>query len=177
MSPKRSMRIGTVRSSTRRSANNWKQACRTTLLLREDFLKMSISTGPIASRPASSASTWLMLPPAARRKFRQTLLRIVLRVGGVADGRDRITLGGLDPPVQLRRPIPIWAWLPYSIAVFGIRDMGAVFLIALGAFYPIVVNTAQGARDIERNIGRAARMMGGGRWRILRGGGLPASMA
>src|SRR5262249_47298252 len=33
-------------------------------------------------------------------------------------------------------------------------------LIALGAFYPIVINSAHGARDINRNLVRAARMMG-----------------
>ncbi len=35
---------------------------------------------------------------------------------------------------------------PIYLAVAGLG--GAVFLIALGAFYPIVVNTAQGARDV-----------------------------
>jgi NitT/TauT family transport system permease protein len=210
---------------------------------------MSISTGPVASRPASPASTWLLLPPAGRASLRQMLLAIVLpilviviwqwagnggslfggvlptpdkvwqawkvwafgtsglglnpysgtwlsnllfsaeRVGkgflaaivvavpvGLAIGWNRIASGALDPTVQLLRPIPITAWLPFSIAVFGIRDMGAVFLIALGAFYPIVVNTAQGARDIERNLVRAAMMMGAGRWTILRRVVLPASL-
>src|SRR5271169_6113943 len=95
---------------------------------------------------------------------------------GLAIGWNRIASGALDPTVQLLRPIPITAWLPFSIAVFGIRDMGAVFLIALGAFYPIVVNTAQGARDVERNLIRAAMMMGAGRWTILRRVVLPASL-
>ena len=52
--------------------------------------------------------------------------------------------------------------------MFGIRDMGAVFLIALGAFYPIVVNTTQGARDVDKNLVRAARMMGAGSGQLLR---------
>ena len=95
---------------------------------------------------------------------------------GLAIGWNRIASGALDPTVQLLRPIPITAWLPFSIAVFGIRDMGALFLIALGAFYPIVVNTAQGARDVERNLIRAAMMMGAGRWTILRRVVLPASL-
>src|SRR6202012_65041 len=211
---------------------------------------MSISTGPLASRPASSVSTWLVLSPAGRRNLRQLLLAIVLpvaviviwqwaggnggslfggvrpprdrvwqawrvwafgsgglslnpysgtwlanllfsaeRVGkgflaaivvavpvGLAIGWNRIASGALDPTVQLLRPIPITAWLPFSIAVFGIRDMGAVFLISLGAFYPIVVNTAQGARDIERNLVRAAMMMGAGRWTVLRRVVFPASL-
>jgi len=95
---------------------------------------------------------------------------------GLAIGWNRIASGMLDPTVQLLRPIPITAWLPFSIAVFGIRDLGAVFLIALGAFYPIVVNTAQGARDVERNLIRAALMMGAGRWTVLRRVVLPASL-
>jgi NitT/TauT family transport system permease protein len=212
---------------------------------------MSISTGPIASKPAASAShlTASIFSPASGRNLRQILLAVVLpvlvillwqwagnggslfggvlptpdrvwqawkvwafgangfslnpysgtwlanllfsaeRVGkgffaailvavpvGLAIGWNRIASGALDPTVQLLRPIPITAWLPFSIAVFGIRDMGAVFLIALGAFYPIVVNTAQGARDIERNLVRAAMMMGAGRWTILRRVVLPASL-
>src|SRR5207248_9594483 len=44
------------------------------------------------------------------------------------------------------------------------------------ALYPIVVNTAQGARDVERNLIRAAMMMGAGRWTILRRVVLPASL-
>jgi NitT/TauT family transport system permease protein len=66
----------------------------------------------------------------------------------------------VDPTIQSLRPIPITAWLPFSIALFGIRDFGALFLIGLGAFYPIVVNSAAGARDVNLNLVRAARMLG-----------------
>jgi NitT/TauT family transport system permease protein len=124
------------------------------------------------------SGTWLSnLLFSAERVGKGFLAAIVVAVPvGLAIGWNRIASGALDPTVQLLRPIPITAWLPFSIAVFGIRDMGAVFLIALGAFYPIVVNTAQGARDIERNLVRAAMMMGAGRWTILRRVVLPASL-
>ncbi len=95
---------------------------------------------------------------------------------GLAIGWSRLASGAVDPTVQLLRPIPITAWLPFSIAIFGIQDVGAIFLIALGAFYPIVINTAQGARDVERNLIRAALMMGAGRWTVLRRVVLPASL-
>ncbi len=95
---------------------------------------------------------------------------------GIAIGWNRIAADALDPTVQVLRPIPITAWLPFSIAVFGIHDFGAIFLIALGAFYPIVVNTSQGARDVERNLIRAAMMMGAGGWTVLRRVVLPASL-
>jgi NitT/TauT family transport system permease protein len=124
------------------------------------------------------SGTWLAnLMFSAERVGKGFLVAIVVGVPvGLAIGWNRIASSALDPTVQLLRPIPITAWLPFSIAVFGIRDMGAVFLIALGAFYPIVVNTAQGARDVERNLIRAALMMGAGRWTVLRRVVLPASL-
>jgi len=81
-----------------------------------------------------------------------------------------------DPLIQCLRPIPITAWLPFSIALFGIRDIGSVFLIFLGGFYAIVVNATQGARDVDRNLVRAALMMGATRTQLLRRVVLPSAM-
>ncbi len=124
------------------------------------------------------SGTWLAnLVFSAERVGKGFVAAILVAVPvGLAIGWNRIASGALDPTVQLLRPIPITAWLPFSIAVFGIKDLGAVFLIALGAFYPIVVNTAQGARDVERNLIRAALMMGAGRWTVLRRVVFPASL-
>ncbi|MBM3531110.1 MAG: ABC transporter permease [Alphaproteobacteria bacterium] len=95
---------------------------------------------------------------------------------GILIGWNNLATSTIDPTVQVLRPIPITAWLPFSIAVFGIQDIGSVFLIALGAFYPIVINASQGARDVERNLVRAALMMGAGRMTVLRRVVLPASL-
>jgi NitT/TauT family transport system permease protein len=95
---------------------------------------------------------------------------------GILIGWSRLVADAVDPTIQWMRPIPITAWLPISIAIFGIRDFGAIFLITLGAFYPIVVNATQGARDVERNWIRAAQMMGASRRDILLRVVLPASM-
>jgi NitT/TauT family transport system permease protein len=95
---------------------------------------------------------------------------------GIAIGWWRLAARVVDPSIQVLRPIPITAWLPFSIAVFGIRDLGSVFLIALGAFYPIVVNTTQGARGIDKNWIRAALMMGARPFDVLARVVLPASL-
>jgi NitT/TauT family transport system permease protein len=86
---------------------------------------------------------------------------------GIMIGWSRLVASIVDPTIQWLRPVPITAWLPISIAIFGIRDFGSVFLITLGAFYPIVINATQGARDVERNWIRAAQMMGANKWDIL----------
>jgi NitT/TauT family transport system permease protein len=79
---------------------------------------------------------------------------------GLFIGWNRLVARLVDPSIQLLRPVPITAWLPFSIAVFGIYDASALFLIGLGAFYPIVVNTTHGVRDTNRLLIRAARMLG-----------------
>ena len=86
---------------------------------------------------------------------------------GLMIGWNRLTGRLVDPTIQLLRPVPITAWLPFAIAVFGIYDASALFLIGLGAFYPIVVNTTHGVRDTNLLLLRAARMMGAGNGTVL----------
>jgi NitT/TauT family transport system permease protein len=104
-------------------------------------------------------------------------LAIVLGVPlGIIIGWSKLVAAMVDPTIQWLRPVPITSWLPISIAVFGISDFGAVFLITIGAFYPIVINTTQGARDVDKNWIRAALMMGAGPWDVMRRVVLPAAM-
>ena len=86
---------------------------------------------------------------------------------GLMIGWNRLTGRLVDPTIQLLRPVPITAWLPFAIAVFGIYDASALFLIGMGAFYPIVVNTTHGVRDTNLLLLRAARMMGAGPGTVL----------
>ena len=105
---------------------------------------------------------------SAERVFQGYGLAILIGVPlGVMIGWSRSFARSVDPTLQALRPVPITAWLPFSIALFGIRDMGAISLIALGAFYPIVVNSAHGARDVNKNLVRAAQMLGATRMQIL----------
>ena len=82
---------------------------------------------------------------------------------GLLIGWNQPTSDFIDPTIQLFRPVPITAWIPFALAFFGIYDASAIFLVALGAFFPIVINTTQGARDIDVLLLRAGRMMGASR--------------
>jgi NitT/TauT family transport system permease protein len=95
---------------------------------------------------------------------------------GLAIGWNRLVGRLVDPSVQLLRPVPITAWLPFSIAVFGIYDASALFLIALGAFYPIVINTTHGVRDTNLLLLRAARMLGASSLTVLAKVVLPSAL-
>jgi NitT/TauT family transport system permease protein len=122
--------------------------------------------------------TWLQnVVFSAQRVAQGFLLAMVIGVPlGIAIGWSRLVASLVDPTIQWLRPIPITAWLPISIAIFGIRDFGAIFLITIGAFYPIVINTTQGARDVDKNWVRAALMMGASRFATLRRVVLPAAL-
>src|SRR5258708_32443221 len=66
---------------------------------------------------------------------------------GLMIGWNRLTGRLVDPTIQLLRPVPITAWLPFAIPVFGIYHASALFLLRMGAFYPLVVNTTPGGAD------------------------------
>jgi len=69
----------------------------------------------------------------------------------------------VEPVVNFFRPIPPLAWIPLSIVWFGITDAQNEFIIFLGAFFPIVISTMQGVRDVDRQLIRAALTLGASR--------------
>lgn len=82
----------------------------------------------------------------------------------------------LDPIVQGLRPIPMTAWLPFATFIFGIREGAAVFLIAMGSFFPIVVSCTIGAEQTPKNLVRAALMLGTPPSRLLARVVLPSAL-
>ncbi len=66
----------------------------------------------------------------------------------------------LDPFLQVMRPIPVTAWLPLSMILFGLGAKSAFALVCLGAFYPILLNTVFGVRAVDPKLFEAAAMLG-----------------
>jgi NitT/TauT family transport system permease protein len=79
---------------------------------------------------------------------------------GLAIGRIRTLRQLLDPTISLLRPIPVTAWLPLSMIFFGLGPNAAIFLVFLGAFYPILLNTIFGVRSVDVRLLEAAAMLG-----------------
>ena len=79
---------------------------------------------------------------------------------GLLIGRIPLVAQLFDPFLQLMRPIPVTAWLPLSMILFGLGAKSAFFLVFLGAFYPILLNTVFGVRSVEPRLFEAASMLG-----------------
>ncbi len=79
---------------------------------------------------------------------------------GVAMGRWPIVEELVDPLVQIFRPVPPLAWVPLALAWFRIGLTSMVFIIALGAFFPVLLNTLDGVRSVKRTWVEAAMTLG-----------------
>lgn len=66
----------------------------------------------------------------------------------------------VNPVLQMLRPISPIAWIPVAILLFGVGDITAVFLIFLGAFFPIVVSCSGGVSGVPSILRRAGRNFG-----------------
>ena len=78
----------------------------------------------------------------------------------VAGGWYRVFGNLVRPVVELLRPIPPLAWIPMAIVWFGLGEPSKVFVIFLGAFFPVLTNTWKGMANIDTTLLRAGQSMG-----------------
>ncbi|ABS28048.1 ABC transporter permease [Anaeromyxobacter sp. Fw109-5] len=82
----------------------------------------------------------------------------------------------MNPLVQILRPIPPIAYIPLAILWFGLGNPPAFFLISLGAFFPILMNTIAGVRNVDAIYLRAAKNLGASEWTLFWRIMIPAAM-
>ncbi|HEY8441841.1 MAG TPA: ABC transporter permease [Xanthobacteraceae bacterium] len=101
--------------------------------------------------------------------IRDSLMRVLIAVGtaaalgiplGLAMGWFEKFRDVVDPVIEFIRPIPPLAWIPLSILWFGIGDTQIEYIIFLAAFFPVVLNSRAGARDIDTYLVRAGLSLG-----------------
>jgi NitT/TauT family transport system permease protein len=123
------------------------------------------------------------------------LLAAVAGIGlGVTMGSIRFIRKGLEPIVEILRPLCPIAWLPFAIAVFkretlpelfGLGytrtvfdqvQLGMVFVIFVGGFFPVLTNTLDGVVGVRRDYLLLARALGAKRRQVFMHVYLPAAM-
>jgi ABC-type nitrate/sulfonate/bicarbonate transport system permease component len=88
----------------------------------------------------------------------------------------RFARAALDTLVELLRPIPVPAIVPPLILLLGVDDTLKIFIVALSAFFPVLVNTVAGVRAVEPVAIDVARTLHVGRLRTVFKVVLPASL-
>ncbi len=79
---------------------------------------------------------------------------------GIAMGWNRTADQILDPIVEVLRPIPPLAWIPFAIVWFGLTNEAAGFIIFVGAVFPILTNTYIGFRSLPIVYVESAKVLG-----------------
>jgi len=115
---------------------------------------------------------------------------------GVLIGWSRLAEDVLEQIVELFRPIPPLAWIPLAFVLFrGLKDAGwfqvlmqllgtemsvssmvQIFVVFVGAFFPLLLNTIQGVRSVERIYIEVAKVAGATQMQIIRKVVLPAAL-
>ena len=82
----------------------------------------------------------------------------------------------LDTSLQMVRNIPALALIPLVILWFGIDEAAKLFLVAVGVFFPIYLNTFHGIRSVDKGLIEMARSYGLSGWALYRHVILPGAL-
>ncbi|OPY28465.1 MAG: taurine transporter subunit [Methanocella sp. PtaU1.Bin125] len=95
---------------------------------------------------------------------------------GIAMGWVREISYVIDPIMEVLRPIPPIAWIGLALLWFGLGLNSAVFLVFIGAFFPILLNTVSGVRSVDKKLIEVAYTFGARDLEVLRKVVIPAAL-
>ena len=108
---------------------------------------------------------------------------ISLRIGGglglflgLLNGSSKVASTLLDTTLQMIRNIPALALIPLVILWFGIDESAKLFLVAIGVFFPIYINTYHGIRSVDPQLIEMGKSYGLTRWQLYKEIILPGAL-
>lgn len=146
-------------------------------LLNEYLLPSPINVFKAFLRLAKSGELFMDLIDSVRRVLIGFLMASLLGLllGTVSAYFQKVS-DALTPLLEFLRPIPPIAWIPIAILWFGLGDKPAYFIVFVGAFFPIFINSYWGIRDSRIMHLNVARNFGASRFIILTDILLPGSL-
>ena len=87
---------------------------------------------------------------------------------GLANGLSKLSERVTDTTLQMVRNVPHLAMIPLVILWFGIDEAAKLFLVALGVFFPIYLNTLHGIRTVDPQLIEMGRSYGMSRSELFR---------
>jgi len=114
-----------------------------------------------------SGELWKHIRDSLAREFIAFCYASVAIPLGIVMGCFKWVNEQVDPIIEILRPIPPIAWIPLSILWFGVGNTQNQFIIFLGIFFPILLNTIDAVKNIEPNLIRAARCLGARGWNVI----------
>lgn len=118
---------------------------------------ISKQTAPAPSQIASTfsgllgqASFWTAVGDTMKASIAGLFLAAVVAIpAGVLIGRVKLLWRALRPTIEFLRPIPTVALIPLIILLYGNGIEGNILLTAFAAFFSLLVQCIDGARDVD----------------------------
>ena len=95
---------------------------------------------------------------------------------GILMGWSKTAENYLGFTIGILRPIPPIAWIPFAILWFGLGLGSAIFIIFVGSVFPILINTADGVKRIDKVYVESAYTLGANQYQTLRKVVVPAAL-
>ncbi len=145
------------------------QAAASTGFLASSILPNPLDIGRAAYRLTMSGELLTNMETSALR----ALAGLVVGGGiglafGIANGLSRWSDAFTDTTLQMVRNVPHLALIPLVILWFGIDEGAKLFLVSLGVFFPIYINTLHGIRDVDPQLIEMAKSYGMGPGQLFR---------
>ncbi|MGH7825820.1 MAG: ABC transporter permease [Candidatus Binatia bacterium] len=106
-------------------------------------------------------------------------LGLAIAVGlplGLITGRSRIIDAMVDPFVTVFNATPRLIFLPLFILWFGIGMWSKVMIVFIGAVFPLLINTYEGVKNVDRVLVNVVRSFGANEWQVQKLVVLPNSV-
>ncbi|WP_174734453.1 aliphatic sulfonate ABC transporter permease SsuC [Mesobacillus harenae] len=95
---------------------------------------------------------------------------------GLLNGLSPLASKLLDSTIQMIRNVPHLALIPLIIIWLGIGETAKLFLVSLGVFFPIYVNTYHGIRTVDRGLIEMGKVYGLNSWELFKKIILPGAL-
>ena len=145
----------------------WEAVSRAGLISEQDLPSMTASFGELWSL-MHTREFWTNLAYTARGWALGLLIATALAVPiGIVLGSSELAGRAFRVPIEFMRPIPSAVLIPLLFLTLGTNLKSEVFLAAFGAFWPLLVQTIYGVRDVDPLAIDTARSFGVGRFARL----------
>ncbi|MFM0625413.1 ABC transporter permease [Paraburkholderia xenovorans] len=95
---------------------------------------------------------------------------------GVATGLSRPLRAVFDPLIAATYPVPKSAIFPLLLLICGLGEASKIAMVAIGVFYPVLINTATGVLEINKIYLDVGRNFRANRWQVFRTIALPGAV-
>lgn len=124
-----------------------------------------------------SGELWTHIIASLRRLFIGFWVGVVpALLLGVVMGLSRPVRAAVGPVVSGTYPIPKSALLPLILLIFGLGEASKVVMVAIGVFYPVVLNTVAGVVQVAPIYYDVSKNFGASRWQVFRTVAVPGAM-